>query len=331
MATLKAALRTRHVPHAWLFAGPEGVGKELAAVGLAQALTCPEKPFEGCGACECCTRVAKRSHPDVTWVMPEDELVLRGWAGRSDFAQAPSRDIRVEQIRRLQERLAFRPLEAPHKVVLIVTAHAMNSAAQNALLKTLEEPPANTFLVLVSSAPFKLLPTIRSRCAQARFGPLPKEVLVAQVQATRGVDRPAAERVAAMAQGSLSQALALDPAELATQKALIEGFEALKASDARPWLALAEQWGQSRESAEAALDVLATWFRDVACAQVGSHRLLHADQSVLAIEAAGKVMPAKLLRRAELVDEARNAIVKRNGAARLQLERMLIEMFSARS
>jgi hypothetical protein len=115
--------------------------------------------------------------------MPEAEQVERGISGRSDFSATPSRDIRIEQIRKLQERLSFRALEARHKVALLVTAHAMNQPAQNALLKTLEEPPRDTVLILISSAPDKLLPTIRSRCAKAAFGPLGIDFIAQKVKA----------------------------------------------------------------------------------------------------------------------------------------------------
>ena len=92
---LSSALGKKQVHHAWLFHGPEGVGKELAATGFAQALVCLEKPYVGCGTCAACTRVIRRNHPDVTWVMPEAEQVERGMAGRSDFTNTPSRDIRA--------------------------------------------------------------------------------------------------------------------------------------------------------------------------------------------------------------------------------------------
>jgi DNA polymerase-3 subunit delta' len=328
IAALNAALTSRNVHHAWLFHGPEGVGKELAAVGLAQALTCPEKPFVGCGTCGSCTRMAKRNHPDVTWVMPEDELVRRGLAGRSDFSATPSRDIRIEQVRKLQERLAFRALEAKHKVALIITAHAMNPSAQNALLKTLEEPPRDTILILVSSAPDKLLPTIRSRCAKAPFGPLPQAFLAAKVKAKSKCDDATAAMVAAMSGGSLSRALAYDPETLAERKELIERFEALTPGDARGWLEMAEVLGEDRVKAEAALEVLQVWLRDVAATQVGAGGLINADVAPLALAAAKKVSPAGVQRRAVLIDEARNAISQRNGAVRLQLERMFVEMFA---
>jgi DNA polymerase-3 subunit delta' len=325
---LTTALAARAVPHAWLFHGPEGVGKELAAVGLAQALTCREKPWVGCGTCSSCTRVARRGHPDVTWVLPEDEQVRRGWAGRSDFTNTPSRDIRIEQVRSLQERLAFHALEAPHKVALIITAHAMNASAQNALLKTLEEPPRDTVLVLVSSAPDKLLPTIRSRCAKAQFGPLPVEFLTRKLKADRKLDDALAAQAAQMAGGSLARALELNVDALAERKHIIERFEALDPKDARGWLHLAEELGADRPTAEAALDVLQVWQRDVVAAQVGAGRLVNADLADLAVKAAARVSAASVHRRVVLIDEARNAIAARNGAVRLQLERMFIEFFA---
>ncbi len=328
---LNASLGRKQVHHAWLFHGPDGVGKELAATGFAQALVCLEKPYVGCGVCSACTRVARRNHPDVTWVMPEAEQVERGVAGRSDFTNTPSRDIRIEQIRQLQERLSFRALEAPHKVALFVTAHAMNPPAQNALLKTLEEPPRDTVLVLISSAPDKLLPTIRSRCAKAAFGPLPLDFIAAKVKAAakKGMDDGLARQIAAMAAGSLARALALDPKALAQRKETIEAFEKLSPDDASGWIALAEVMAEDRATAEAAIDVLQIWFRDVGLAQVGADGLVNADLAELAAQATGRVSPARLQRRAGLLEEAKNAITQRNGQVRLQLERMFVEMFTA--
>ncbi len=330
---IQSSLAKRQVHHAWLFHGPDGVGKELAAMGFAQALVCTEAPSVGCGKCAACTRVANRNHPDVTWVMPEAEQVERGISGRSDFTATPSRDIRIDQVRKLQERLAFRALEAPHKVALFITAHAMNQPAQNALLKTLEEPPRDTILILVSSAPDKLLPTIRSRCSKAAFGPLPLEFIAQKVKAAAkkkdAVDDVLAHQIAAMASGSLARALALDPSALARRKEIIESFEKLVPDDAGAWIALAEVLGEDRPTAEASLDVLQVWFRDVALAQVGSEALINLDLKDLAAEASTRVSPAGIQRRAGLLDEAKNAISQRNGAARLQLERMFVEMFTA--
>lgn len=323
---LHSALRSGAVHHAYLFAGPEGVGKELAAVGLAQALTCPEQPNVGCGTCPSCTRIVKGLHPDVSWLMPEAERVERGLAGRSDFANTPSREIRVEQIRELQERIALRGLESRRKVALVVSAHTMNVQAQNAFLKTLEEPPADTTLILIASAVDRLLPTIRSRCSKVHFGPLPLELIAERVQKERKLDAPAARLAATMAGGSLGRALSMDLDVLARRKELITAFEALRPEDALPLLAFAEANGGSREDAEQALELLSLWTRDVALAKTGVDALANADMAELAREVAGRTHEAALHKRHALLERAQVAIGQRNGSPRLQLERMLIEM-----
>jgi len=327
---LQAALRGGSVHHAYLFAGPEGVGKELAAVGLAQALVCPEKPNEGCGSCEQCTRLAKGAHPDVTWLMPDAERLERGLAGRSDFSGTPSREIRVEQIRGLLERISLRGLESKRKVALVVDAHMLNQQAQNAFLKTLEEPPSETTLILLASAPDKLLPTIRSRCSKVHFGPLPVELISSRLQKERKLDAPTAELAAIMAGGSLGRAMALDLDALAARKDIISTFEALKPGEVGALLRWADTFGSSREEAEQALSILSVWTRDVAVVKAGGEHLANRDLLELAREVAERTHEAMLHRRHYLMEKAKGIIVERNGAPRLQLERMLIELLEGR-
>ena len=325
MDALQAALRSGSLHHAYLFAGPEGVGKELAAVGLAQALTCPEAPEVGCGKCASCLRVAKGLHPDVTWVMPDDERVSRGLAGRSDFTGTPSRDIRVEQIRGLQERLSLHGLESRRKVALVTSAHRMNESAQNAFLKTLEEPPSDTTIILVAASMDRLLPTIRSRCSKVHFGPLPVDLVAQRVQQERKLDPQTAALAAVMSGGSLGRALSLDVAGLAQRKEILTRFEALRPDDVLPVLRFAEEYGGSREDAEQALALLSVWTRDVALLKAGVEGLANQDMKELAREAAARTSDAELHRRSHLIERALAAIA-RNGSPRLQLERMLLEL-----
>jgi DNA polymerase-3 subunit delta' len=323
---LRTALRADALHHAWLFAGPAGVGKELTALGLAQALLCPERPNEGCGSCVACGRVARRNHPDVQWLMPEDEQVARGFAGRSDFTHTPSREIRVEQIRVLQERLALRPLEGGRRVVIAASAHKMNPAAQNAFLKTLEEPPPGTVIVLIASEPDRLLPTIRSRCSRAQFGPLPEALVARKVQEARKVDGPTAALMAALSGGSIARALAMDPAALQRRREIIDAFEALDFGDARTLLGFAELYGASREDAEEALAVLEVWTRDVAVARAGGQTVVNRDLAAVVAKAAGRVSEGLLHARHRLLEQARAAIAERNAQARLQLEALLFTL-----
>jgi DNA polymerase-3 subunit delta' len=327
---LQAALRGGSVHHAYLFAGPEGVGKEVAAVGLAQALTCLEKPDVGCGTCSGCTRLVKGAHPDVSWLMPDAERVERGLAGRSDIQGTPSREIRVEQIRGLLERISLRGLESRRKVAIVVSAHLMNLQAQNAFLKTLEEPPAETTLILLASATDKLLPTIRSRCSKVYFGPLSIELIAERLQKERKLDAQTAALAAVMAGGSLGRALSLDIDALAARKDIIGTFEALKPGEVGALLRWAEAFGASRESAEQALDVLLVWTRDVTLVKAGGEHLANRDLAELAREVAARQHESALHRRHALLGKAKALISERNGAPRLQLERMLIELMEGR-
>lgn len=326
VSQLQAALRHGTVHHAYLFAGPGGVGKELTALAFIQALLCPDRPDEGCGVCSTCRRVERFSHPDVSWLLPESEQVSRGMAGKSDFDHVPSREIRVEQVRKLQERLSMRPLECKRKAALVLSADLMNVQAQNAFLKTLEEPTPDTVLVLVAAAPDRLLTTLRSRCSRIQFGPLPEDLIAKRVATENKTDEATARLVARMADGSVTRALQIDVEQLAQRKALFERYEALKGDDFRGILRFAEDLGGSREDAEAALQLLLVWTRDLTLIQSGSRELINADLVDFAQSAAAKHSGATLHRRYRLIDQTLHAIGVRNGGARLQLERMALEM-----
>ncbi|MBF0425155.1 MAG: DNA polymerase III subunit delta' [Magnetococcales bacterium] len=167
VARLSGLLTSGRLPHALLFSGPTGVGKATTARALVAALFCTRlgdasnHPGSGCGHCRPCLKIAGEQHPD--WV----QITL----------QPDKTRIAVEQIRDLRAFLTLTPLEARLKVALIDDAALMNEAAANALLKTLEEPPPASSLILCTSRPGILPPTIRSRCQQIRFFPLRPEAL----------------------------------------------------------------------------------------------------------------------------------------------------------
>lgn len=155
---LQSEFSRGEMAHAYLLTGPSGTGKKSVAMLLAQTAVCceKEKPCQACGPCQ---RVAAGTHPDVRVLTPEEK----------------KRDIGVGQMRTLLEQAQIRAQEGGMKVFLIPDADRMNAAAQNALLKTLEEPPADTVFVLTSSRPSLLLSTIVSRCRIIRFHPLTED------------------------------------------------------------------------------------------------------------------------------------------------------------
>jgi DNA polymerase-3 subunit delta' len=169
LSHLKQLVQSSQLPHALLFTGPTGIGKKLVAHHFVQTLFCekqttspphpsPLTPHSSpCENCKNCLRVANRQHPDLFWIEPEKDL------------------IKIDTIRNLKNSLALKPYEAPLKIAIIVDAHCLNIAASNALLKTLEEPPPDTVLILISSTPHQLLKTILSRCQKIYFSPLSAE------------------------------------------------------------------------------------------------------------------------------------------------------------
>src|SRR5260370_14478337 len=170
---LRAAMERGQVQHAYLLAGPEGTGKELLARTFAQAANCEEaEPADRpCGACANCTFFARGNFPDAAWLMPQSERIARGLLSRSDLEAAPSKEIRVDEIRELSRRLSLAALRGRRKIAVLVPAEAMNERAQNTLLKTLEEPPPATTFLLISTNPDALLPTIPSPPSRAQPGP----------------------------------------------------------------------------------------------------------------------------------------------------------------
>ncbi|HSW61982.1 MAG TPA: DNA polymerase III subunit delta' [Dissulfurispiraceae bacterium] len=258
---LQGTIRKQRVPSAMLFSGDAGIGKCMTARAYIQALMCPSAhDAVGCGACSSCRRILSASHPDL--------LRIREDAG----------EIKVETIRSLEEFLSMKPLESPVKVVLVDGAESMNVNAANAFLKTLEEPPAASVIILVTPAPESLPDTIRSRCFQVRFSPLAAE----QCREILAAVRPEAltDQNIRLVMGSPGFAIAGNPA--ADARRCLELCEAMLRGDAK------EAW-EDRESMEEWLNLVPLLFRDLAVAHTGgadpllpSHRLSAPDvESVL--------------------------------------------------
>ena len=152
---LQWSLKRRRLAHAYLFHGPRGSDREAMARTLAKALNCSNKAHDCCDACDSCRRIDAGVHPDVYWVRPESK----------------SRRITIEQIREFENAVNLKPSLGRVKVGVLVDADCLGEEASNAFLKTLEEPPAQTIIILTTAEPQRLLPTILSRCLRISFGP----------------------------------------------------------------------------------------------------------------------------------------------------------------
>lgn len=247
LETLARNFANARIASAYLFAGPRGTGKTTTALLFAKALLCRGAGSAPCGACKSCVMFDAGNHPDFARVAPEGVM------------------IKVEQVRDVIAALSLKSYMGGKKVCLIEDADAMNRSTANAFLKTLEEPPGDTAIIIISSNPSALLPTIVSRCRVVRFVPMPPEELAPLLEKERGLAPAEALTLARLSEGCPGAALGDDMDRMKT----IDD-EAQKLAAALPGLApedavrFAEGWKKRRNDLPALLDRLMEAFRAVA-------------------------------------------------------------------
>jgi DNA polymerase-3 subunit delta' len=280
-ALLLRAVIARSVPQSLLFDGPEGVGKRTTALALAAAINCqqPDVDSDACGTCSSCRRIARAQHPDIVALVPNEKGTIT-----------------VEMAREIIGQASYRPFEARRRVVIIDDADALQPSAQNALLKTLEEPPPSSMFVLVTSRPDSLLETVRSRCPRVRFGRLGPTDLADVLVRHCGVKAAAAPGLAAVGDGSVSRAMAQDTGELVDARdaalALLHGLAGRPPVAAR--LRLAQQLAEVPKKRGAGTD------RDVLARRLEALALLVRDLGVVSAPSGGSSTPVAALANPDL-------------------------------
>jgi DNA polymerase-3 subunit delta' len=297
-AILSRALERDRLPPALLFAGPDGVGKKLLALAVAQAALCERAPSpEPCGECRACRKVSAAlaperleelrleadQHPDEdvwrNFRLHPDLVLAEGWRLTKTGRPRAEPEIRVDQVRDLIDEIAGAPFEARRRVFVVDDAHTMNESAQNALLKSLEEPPPRSHVILVSAAPLGLRQTIRSRCQLLRFGPLTRAAVAAHLAERRNLGEEEARTQAALAGGSLGAALAFEAESYGRMReGLVDLLERAATLDPVARLEAAEALEQA-EDPTLLLTTLRSLLRDVLALRAGAsgHGLVHPD------------------------------------------------------
>ena len=244
---LQHTVATDRIAGAYLFVGPTGVGKEMVARYFAQLIFCQQdaQPPTVCGTCLACRKVDSGNHPDLQFIRPEGSL------------------LKIGQIRELQKRIIYEPLEASRKVYILTDVDRMNAEAENCLLKTLEEPPASSVLILLTSNIRALLPTTRSRCQILQFYPMPTQELAEILVEKFSVAPEQATPLAIAVDGAIGKALTqLEKGEAFTE----EVPEILRETDPLAAFRLAEHFKNNPDT----LGELVTWYRDLLFLQQGA-------------------------------------------------------------
>jgi len=290
VAVLRGLLRSGRVPHALLFHGPSSVGKATTAKVFATALICGAQADGACGQCDCCRLAERGMHPDFIALgrltKQESRTDKKRGLLRSEKPDAAEADLArqfyIDQIRTLIGLVSFSPRQGRRRVVIIDPADQLNLESQNALLKTLEEPPAPTVLILVTSRPNVLLPTVRSRCFSVGFAAMRTAELAALLR-ERGIEPDEAAARAALSGGRLGDALDLDLATRRSRREDVLGIlQALSAGlvalDQLPSM-ITSFAGKDEPTLLDGLELAEGLLRDAARADVSDDDtdLLHAD------------------------------------------------------
>jgi len=270
IAALKRDLASARMAPSYLFIGPESVGKFTTAEAFASVLLCGDRQstesggLDACGHCASCRKVQAGVHPDLLVVRRDGQFIK---VGDSEGERKPGEPPQIRQLIAAAQR---RPYEGPVKAFLVDEAHRMNASAANALLKTLEEPPADTVIVLTATTLGALPQTIVSRCRVVRFRALERSWLAGEIARVRKLPDAEAGLLAIFCGGRMDRALEAEPQEVAERRRkALELLDAGVAGQAGAILASVGGVGSSREEAEALLDVFLVLVRDLSVAKRG--------------------------------------------------------------
>ncbi len=318
---LRAAARGGRVSHAYLFAGPAGVGRRSAALAFAQLLNCQQPDGDACGRCPSCDAIAAGRHPDVRVVDVSRGMVL-------DPDDPTRTGIGIRQILALRRDVVYPPYQGRWKVYILADAETLTPEAANSLLKVLEEPPPRVVIILIAESTVPLPPTVVSRCQLVRFALIPLSA-VEQALLRRGLRAEDARFAAILSGGQLGRALQWATSEEARQRRekILDLLERIERADPLEILDAAEELARDKDALADLLEIALFWYRDLLVWQQtrSDRHLANADRRERIAAAAASTPPAVLASRLDAVRDAQDAL-RRNVHPRLLLETLLMRL-----
>jgi DNA polymerase-3 subunit delta' len=288
---LRRSVVGERVPHALLLSGPQGVGKSLLALRLAQVLNCEVGGEDPCRACRACRRIERGNHPDVRVAGMASQA-----AGLKPEEAARQKELKIDTVREWQGDITLRPYEGRRRVFILHDAERLTEAASNAMLKTLEEPPQHATIILVAHTAGDLLPTIVSRCQALKLRPVPRGHVAQALGERWNLAAGDAELLAAWSGGRIGWALRMveQPDELADRQAQLDDLAALAGKPAVELLRWAEERAKEYRSGDqtavlAQIELWQSWWRDVLLTAAGCpEAVTHVDRRDDLRRAAGR-------------------------------------------
>jgi len=308
---LKRAMQRDKIAHSYLFLGNEGIGKKWVALQFAKALNCLNEGIErgdACDDCLSCRKIDHAIHPDVLLIEPIGQ------------------GIRKEQVIQMQKELAYKPYEGKRRVCILTAADRMAYDIPNTLLKTLEEPPLHTVIILLANNSRFILPTILSRCQPIRFNPLPISLVSKWLTKGAGFDETEAHLLASLSDGSPGKALEIreEIRQIPREELLKDwvGLKSLSFDKMGSWL---ESLPSQREDLLLMLEVAKTLLRDLVVVKAlkKEPKLIHSDLLQVMQPLAANWSLSSLLKRMEVLHRTTVA-VRANANTKLALEAMMI-------
>lgn len=306
---LTRMLERGRVAHALLFTGIDGCGRRTTANALAMTLNC-RNPDAGapCGRCGPCRKILSGNHPDVISIFPAGVY------------------IKIDQIRSLRKQLRFAPLEGGYRIITVNDAQTMNPEASNALLKTLEEPPDDTHIVLTAPETTDLMETIVSRCQHLAFRPIAADTIAAFLHKHRSMSPDAVRCIAMLAGGSLGKALCEDTEKWAARRGTIMKTLAVISNAPLPALFdFAEDLYRDKNRVQEMLDLVSLWYRDLLMGKVCPHHILNKDYAADIMQNASQHELEDVLKKLSVVFSTGQSL-SRNANGRLALDVLSLQL-----